>query len=411
MQYRITDYETTTVQKNTRIVEYHPFDIIVVADDVNVLNENARAIQHEGDTYFANSDLNAWELKYCLDNDTSIFAWADATNGKGVIYYMKDEWNNECPYDFKNIQFARWKLYGPKGYRNDYDNGDNWVKVEETPFDSSKEGFYGLNDTAHVFYYGNYKVEYTISGSPTYCYTFGQGTDYSLKGSNYGNVIKEYIYNNQKKIQLNNIVFLSDLCSYNSFGYDCYDISFGENCDNNVFGENCLNNSFGKGCSSNSFGYNCQSNIFSNYCSYNNFRNYCCHNKFGENCDNNVFGYNCDSNIFGNDCSCNSFGDNCGSNSFGNYCSYNNFGYNCEGNVFGKSYYLNSYYRYIIFDNGNRYIQLNCTSTTSNFKYFQNVRIGLGVNNTMGTKTINDSNVGQTYQTLYKPTDSKELTA
>lgn len=27
--------------------------------------------------------------------------------GKGVIYYMKDEWGNECPYDFKNIQFTR----------------------------------------------------------------------------------------------------------------------------------------------------------------------------------------------------------------------------------------------------------------------------------------------------------------
>jgi hypothetical protein len=25
----------------------------------------------------------------------------------GVIYYMKDEYNNECPYDFKNIQFVR----------------------------------------------------------------------------------------------------------------------------------------------------------------------------------------------------------------------------------------------------------------------------------------------------------------
>jgi hypothetical protein len=28
-------------------------------------------------------------------------------SGKGVIYYMKDEYNNECPYDFKNIQFLK----------------------------------------------------------------------------------------------------------------------------------------------------------------------------------------------------------------------------------------------------------------------------------------------------------------
>ena len=49
------------------------------------------------------ANIPAWELKYCLDNDTERFAWADDEQGKGIIYYMKDEWNNECPYDFKNI--------------------------------------------------------------------------------------------------------------------------------------------------------------------------------------------------------------------------------------------------------------------------------------------------------------------
>ena len=79
-----------------------------------------------------------------MDNDTNRFGWTDESNGKGVIYYMKDEWNNECPYDFKNIQFARWELSNPIGYRNDYDfdsgNG-NWVQ-ESTTFNSSKTGFY-----------------------------------------------------------------------------------------------------------------------------------------------------------------------------------------------------------------------------------------------------------------------------
>ena len=105
-QYRITDYTTTTTQLDTQSAG-HQFDIIVVADDVNKLNENARAIQHEGDTYFANSKLEAWKLNYCLDNDTTRFAWADSVNGKGVIYRMIDEFNNDVPYDFKNIQFKK----------------------------------------------------------------------------------------------------------------------------------------------------------------------------------------------------------------------------------------------------------------------------------------------------------------
>lgn len=58
---------------------------------------------YEGVIKPANAKLNAWEIKYCLDNDTTRFNWADDVNGKGVIYYMKDEFNNEAEYDFKNI--------------------------------------------------------------------------------------------------------------------------------------------------------------------------------------------------------------------------------------------------------------------------------------------------------------------
>ena len=50
-QYRITDYACTTTQANTKSAG-HPFDIIVTADNENTLNERARAICREGDTYF-----------------------------------------------------------------------------------------------------------------------------------------------------------------------------------------------------------------------------------------------------------------------------------------------------------------------------------------------------------------------
>ena len=51
-------------------------------------------------------DIDKWELKYCLDNDTERFAWANDENGKGVVFHMKDEWGNESYYDFINIRFA-----------------------------------------------------------------------------------------------------------------------------------------------------------------------------------------------------------------------------------------------------------------------------------------------------------------
>ena len=102
-QYRITDYISTTTQEGTT-QEWCPFDVIVIANSIDTLNESAFAIQHDGDIYFSNSNLSAWKLKYCLDNDESRFLWADTINGKGVIYELIDEFNNSAPFDFKSIK-------------------------------------------------------------------------------------------------------------------------------------------------------------------------------------------------------------------------------------------------------------------------------------------------------------------
>ena len=107
-KYRITDYQCTTTQKGTKSAG-HQFDIIVTADSESELNEEARAIKHLGDNYFSyfyKCDLDVWKIWYCIDNDTTRFKWADETNGKGVIYRMIDEWNNDVPYDFKNIIYV-----------------------------------------------------------------------------------------------------------------------------------------------------------------------------------------------------------------------------------------------------------------------------------------------------------------
>lgn len=185
--YRITDYNCTTTQENTRSAG-HQFDIVLLALSENKLAERGWATHHEGDTYFADCNLAAWQVWYCLDNDTNRFAWADDSvdegspasisfifdgavfncfrhtdgdggenhpfgwitedkavvftdtqipnigdnvydgpgslgqvistvsnysptrestglpNGRGMIYRLIDEWNNDCPYDFKNIQ-------------------------------------------------------------------------------------------------------------------------------------------------------------------------------------------------------------------------------------------------------------------------------------------------------------------
>jgi hypothetical protein len=185
-QYKITDYVTTTVQEDTKSAEI-PFDIIVVADSDNTFNEIARVCRHDN-IYFTNSNLNAWQIWYCFENDTNRFVWADTTNGKGVIYRMIDEWGNDCPYDFKNIKFKR--------------------------------------------------------GDSSYLYTFSKNynsdsTDVSLIGACVNNIIGEY-YDGYKKRVLNNTILIGNN-NYNIFGKNNHNNTI-SNSSSNIFGQNFSSN-------------------------------------------------------------------------------------------------------------------------------------------------------------------------
>ena len=398
MQYRITDYHTTTIQEDTKSAG-HQFDIIVTADSNNKLNEVARAIQHDGDTYFSKSKLEAWKIWYRLDNDTTHFAWADATNGKGVIYRMIDEWNNDCPYDFKNIQFKRYKITKA----NQSDLVGTYLGLDES---RNPESINVDNNDSKMFYTFSYlgalqeltEYEEKVLEDAS---IIGNTLESDIN-SPYGvlnNSIKPVInassdgsdiidINSTETIQiLNNIVFLTSMgddnfyygcynnsfesgCRYNSFESDCYANSFGNKCYSNFFGNGCSSNSFGNDCnynsfgnsySNNSFGDNCYSNSFGNNCNSNSFGNKCYSNSFGNDFSNNSFGNKCYSNSFkngcyynsfgngcfndsfGDNCYSNSFGNNCYSNSFGSGCSSNSFGNNCHSNSFGDNCYYNSF--------------------------------------------------------------------
>ena len=335
--YRITDYATTTSQQDTQSAG-HQFDIIVRADSPTVLNENACATRHEGDTYFQNAKLESWQLKYCLDNVTARFAWANTSTGKGVVYGMIDEFGNECGYDFKNIQFKRYK-------------------VTSLSSNTSLQGLYAgyrVIDTSGS--QGSlYPSGGTVSTSDTvWRYTFDlSGADYSLSPRQYGchgnNIapckLQDTIGNRERQ-WLNNITFgntqSSSQCWGNKFLERCHSMSFGNECYANTFGQYCWNNTFGQNCYRNTFGQSCSGNTFGQNCCENTFGQSCQYNTFGQNCYRNTFGQYCWNNTFGQSCSGNTFGQYCGYNTFGQYCRYNTFGQSCGSNTFGQSCYYNS---------------------------------------------------------------------
>ncbi len=326
--------------------------------------------------YFANSKLEAWKLKYCLDNDTSRFAWADEVNGKGVIYRMIDEFNNDVPYDFKNIRYLTRPGFTYSQFGTNYSFTRD-ASLDMTIADIQYYGYVGdgrpwssntcwLRDdpatTSSVVYdasgattgYGNiiavsnenYEV-YTFSRTKTATQDF----DVSLNGflySCYSNTIRPYVVV-QAQV-LNRITFVGWHTGTSYPGLYCYSNTFDDNCRSNTFGNSCYNNTFGSGCYANTFEFSCYANTFGTSC-YNN--------SFGNNCRSNTFGNNCYDNTFGTSCYYNTFGDYCQSNTFGSSYSYNSSSYGFQSNSFGNSCYSNT------FGDNCKYLRINNIATTA----------------------------------------------
>ena len=134
---------------------------------------------------------------------------------KGVIYRMIDEFGNDCPYDFKNIQF-------------------------KNPTDENDESWY-----------------YTFSEVDT----SGRISDKSLRKNCTNNIIKAYYVD--KKFFLNNNICVTsntDVCKGNTFETDTA---------NNIFKSSCMYNTVGCGCTYNTCTINYTHNVLlDSGCSY-----------------------------------------------------------------------------------------------------------------------------------------------
>ena len=311
-------------------------------------------------------NMNAWELKYCLDNDKALFDWAD-TNGKGVIYYMRDEFGNEAPYDFKNAMFERRKIT---------------ATTNTSILSSILNKYLGLSNSYAVTTNANDKQYfYTFSTQNS---SIGLSTeDGSLFGTHAYNIIKPYIVDGMKLI--NNIICSGD---NNIIGNDCFDMTITgsanileNSCSNNLLISNSQNtfgimmrnctlvqggsNIFGKSCNQN-IAYSLQNSIIGDSCSNNNFGYGGAGNTFGRSCSNLTLGNYCYNLTVGDVVLSSQFG--------GNYCSYNTIGSFCN-NI--KIYSSNI--RYSTIEPNCRNITINTVSNGS--QYIQYVKICTGISN------------------------------
>ena len=220
--------------------------------------------------------LEAWELKYCIDNDTDRFKWADTENGKGVIYYMKDDRNNECSYDFKQIQFKRYPITGVDMYTT-LEHGDSIISIDE-------------ENPIWCYTFSAVKVTYNQDEEIAEMLDSSVLMDEENGFIAYDNKINRYIgYQNFESgsgsscIYLNNIVFVDEPDRLDNSGHSN---TFGDGCSNNTFGPRCISNTFGDGCSNNTLGTRCSSNTFGDGCYSITLGDYCSSNSLGNDCYN-----------------------------------------------------------------------------------------------------------------------------
>lgn len=234
--YRITDYMTTTTQENTQSAG-HQFDVIVLALDGGRLSEKAWAAHHEGDEYFKDSNLSAWQIWYCFDNDTERFAWANSATGTGVIYRMIDEWGNDCPYDFKNVLFTV------------------YIDTQNDSAYSFEDKGFGLKVSAYTFSWRT--EEGNIQDASLICNNGTVSDDVSSTRLVYNNRLSVRIGNIEddgenggNAFMLNRIVFFTGHAYDLGYFYGFYANTFKENCKDlllnwearaNVFGYSVIN--------------------------------------------------------------------------------------------------------------------------------------------------------------------------
>ena len=415
--YRIVDYTTTVANDSEARSAGHLFDIVVLAISSNVLSEEALAVKSIRDTdgYFSNANLSAWKIWYCLDNDIYRFTWADIQLGTGVIYRMIDEWGNDCPYDFKNVQFKRYIV------SDDSANGE---------LEHLNGTYIGINAEMHGLI-----IEDVDDYTWAYTFSLGDRTQNSLIdmsmigfnspdiGSGYG--FKGYYGNNiirpcscSQAIDdiecsafcLNNIVWFSNNNRYRSIsgttieaeccnmtlsgngtkiGYDNQSIIMGDACFQNIIESGCCLITFGQYCNNMQFGQNCYDMQFGQGCHRMQFGQNCWYMQFGQDCRWLTFGQYCHNMQFGQNCWYMQFGQGCYNMQFGQNCYDMQFGQYCNNMQFGQNV------RSIIFDNNIYNIEIPNNEDSS---YIQNAHIFNGVH---GNDSVNKLVINLAYNVEY----------
>lgn len=419
--YRITDYETIISESDSWRSAGHGFDVIVRADSDSTLNENAFAANRDGDDYYESCKLEAWRLKYCLDNDENRFSIANSVDGKGVIYFMADEFENECDYDFKNIQF----LGGIDDVTGTVGNVFYYTFSLVDGIDDQNVHDASLN--TYILCYGN-KIRCDYGGfiiGKNIIRSTGDDIFYINIGAECSNIT---ISNSQNinigrgsaSIHINGswsisigsdvtFVYITSNCSAIKIGDGSQNVGIGRwseqgDCSNITICNGCKNIDINTNSNGVFIGESCSSISFDGDGTKISLGSFCSNITIGGQTDYVYIGSGCKEITIGSNSKSIVIGGGCGK------CVMHDFSISIA--IEANCYFIEiipSYVRNIVVRSNNRYITLDSSATISPAYNLQNIEIAFGTNLSNTTKNIVASYVGLTYGTIYKASDLHEV--
>ena len=251
MKYRIIDYEAIPYNENTDGDFYltsqpSGFDIIVTALSVDAFDDNVSVAPRENARVPLTNNISAWKVKYCFDNAIDRFAWANMKTGTGVIYYMKDEFGNEAPYDFKNILFRAKTSIRQVGIEagklyytfNRFDGSDNSI-VGDARNNTIKpycDIFTGIQNITPIILFGN--SEDNIIDELCGHIFIGPVSFGNHIGKGCGNIILEGMNNNNVFHSENTNINIGQNSNYNIFYQGASSLNLGMSWKSNVYEAN-----------------------------------------------------------------------------------------------------------------------------------------------------------------------------
>jgi len=168
-----------TYFKLIRLEEVHTGDMVELF--VNTKNINTETTLYSIDTAFGTTTVQASPFGISIKSIN--YNTPPTEEGRGVIYRLIDEWNNDVGYDFKNVQFVR---PCTDGYYDENNGSDTWCYTFSFNLDGNiVDGSLKDSDDNNYFWQNRISCSFELTKNVL----FSSASDTIINSASYNNTL------------------------------------------------------------------------------------------------------------------------------------------------------------------------------------------------------------------------------